>query len=205
MLSNSSKGVHVLQTLKCWMTGVSTLLVLASAGVTQAAFITIDDSDPNSITITAGDFERGFSVNGNLLTLGLGDSGSITLPDGGHSIQGSWIDLGADIAGSTTNVYFAFPVDPTGVTSGIQFFSQSDGTLATLDGSFGGLIGFPYFVGSPTAAQDGHTENFFVPFLSGSFTSEAVVDGTIPEPASLAVWGCIGLAGLVRGLRRKKA
>ncbi len=46
----------------------------------NAAFINIDDSDPNTITINAGDFEGGFSVNGNLLTSGLGNSGSITLP-----------------------------------------------------------------------------------------------------------------------------
>jgi len=40
----------------------------------SAAFITIDDSDLATITITAGDFEEGFFVDGNLLTSGLGNS-----------------------------------------------------------------------------------------------------------------------------------
>ena len=47
-------------------------LVIASCGLlsalpASAAYISIDDSDANTITITAGDFEQGFSVNGNLL------------------------------------------------------------------------------------------------------------------------------------------
>ena len=60
----------------------------------SAAFITIDDRNVNSVTISAGDFEGGFFVNGDLLTTGLGNSGSVTLADGGFTISGSWIDEG---------------------------------------------------------------------------------------------------------------
>lgn len=47
-------------------------LALGSLTSTHAAFVKVDDSDPGFLTITAGDFEGGFSVNGTLLTIGLG-------------------------------------------------------------------------------------------------------------------------------------
>lgn len=77
--------------------GAALVAVVASiwfSAPVSAAYVAIDDSDLTQVTITAGDFEGGFSVNGSLLTTGLGNSGSIMLADGGYSISGSWIDLG---------------------------------------------------------------------------------------------------------------
>jgi hypothetical protein len=155
--------------------GALAALLLAAPLASDASFITVDDSDPNTITITAGDFEEGFFVDGVLLTIGLGDSGSITFPDGGHSISGSWIDLGVTPPGARVDVLFADTAAPTAVTSGIEMGASTDGFLATLSGSFGGFTGFPYFItGLPTFAQNGPsiTVPFSFPFLSGSFTSE---------------------------------
>jgi hypothetical protein len=157
-------------------------LALAAAPA-QAAFIAIDDNDLGSITITAGDFEAGFFVDGVLLTTGLGNSASITFADSGHNISGSWIDLGVSVPGQRLDINFALPGDPTLATSGIEFGVTTDGTFAALNGSFGGFTGIPYFVSAiPTVVQDGHIELGIAPFLSVSFDSEAAA---VPEPATL--------------------
>ena len=165
----------------------------------SAAYISIDDSNLSTITITAGDFEQGFSVNGNLLTSGLGNSGSLTLNDGGFNISGSWIDLGG-ASGARVDLLFALFGNPTFATSGIEFGATSDGFLGTLSGSFGGYLDpFSYFfTGLPTLGQDGQTAYGSMAYLSVSFVSEAV-----PEPGSLALAG-LALAGLAT-LRRKVA
>ena len=170
----------------------------------QAAFINIDDSDLTMITITAGDFERGFSVNGVLLTTGLGASGSITLPDSapGPLISGSWIDLGVTTAGSRVDIHFALPSDLAFSTSGVEFDGSTDGFFATLTGSFGGFIdSSQYFpINLPTTLQDGHTEFGSLPFLTVSFKSEAAPTA-VPTPGTLSLVGLL-LAGLPLVRRR---
>jgi hypothetical protein len=180
------------------LTLAAALLGAAIAAPANAAFIVIDDSDPDFITITAGDFEDGFFVDGVLLTIGLGASASRTLPDGGYNISGSWIDLGlAD--GGRVDVPFALLSNPTGATSGVEFGATSDGFTATLSGSFGGFDNFVYFTTVlATFTQNGQTIAFDLPFLGGEFISEA--PGDVPAPAALALYG-FGLAAL--GLRRR--
>lgn len=173
----------------------------AAALPAHAAFIAIDDSDPLTITITAGDFEGGFSVNGTLLTSGIGNSASVTLvdADGGYSISGSWIDLGL-AAGKRVDILFAIDSNPTFTTSGLEFGVTSDGSNGTLNGTFGGYINpsLYFSTGLPTVSQDGHTELGGVDFLSVSFKSEL-----IPAPGSLALSGLALLA--LPLLRRRRA
>jgi hypothetical protein len=167
------------------------LLVAAPA---HAAFITWDDSDPNTITVTAGNFENGFFVDGNLLTSGVLNSASITLSDSSHTFSGSWIDSGNTPAG-VSETLFALPGNPTFVTSGVNYGHDTNGVFGLIDGGFGGFFGGVYFTASPTVAQDGHTELFTLPFLSMSFISEA--PAAVPEPATLLMLGS-GVAFLTR-------
>ena len=177
---------------------VSTTLLALSMPAT-AAFISVDDSDPLNITITAGDFEGGFFVNGNLLTTGVGNSASITLVDGGYTISGSWIDLGA-ADDTRVDLLFALAGNPGFSTSGIEFGAVSDGFNATLTGSFGGYIDpslyFPTAL--PTLLQNGQTGIAGVPFLSVEFTSE--VPTGVPTPGTLAL---VGLGGALLAFRRR--
>ncbi len=167
----------------------------------SAAFIIIDDRDPNTITITAGHFEGGFSVNGNLLTSGLG-SGSITLPDGGYSISGTWLDLG-QASNQRVDILFALPSNSAFSTSGIEFGATSDGVSATLAGSLGGFVDSSLYFATalPTAIQDGHIEFGGVAFLSVSFFSEN--PNPVPAPTS-ALLLCSLLPALA-ALRRRPA
>ncbi|MFN0126787.1 MAG: hypothetical protein ACKV19_08910 [Verrucomicrobiales bacterium] len=155
-------------------------LALGVTASTQAAYIVIDDSDLNTITITAGDFENGFSVNGNPFAFGLGVSDSVTLPDGGYEFDGSWIDLGDSGAGATSDILFSESSDPTGITSGVAAVAASDGFFGSLTGSsFGGYAGFVYFNAGGAFDQNSGTQVGGLPFLSISFTPEAT--GTVPD------------------------
>ncbi len=172
------------------------------AAPARAAFISVNDNDLANITLTAGDFEAGFYVDGVLLTSGLGDSGSVTFADGGiHAITGSWIDLGQSV--SPVNILFALPGSPADVTSYLRFTTSTDSVVGTLAGDFAGFAGASYFATAlPTNAQNGQIVNGAAPFLSVGFDSEAAA---APEPTSLMLLG-LALAGVgARGWRQRRA
>jgi len=176
---------------------IKALAVAALASVVlpaQAAYISIDDSNASTITITAGDFEGGFYVNGSLLTTGLGNGGTLTLADGlTYTFSGSWIDLGLS-SGSTDRFFGIGNV----VYSGVESTASSDGYWGTISGYFSGFD--PAVHGGTSAAtmpQDGSSADFSYPYLSASFRSESV-----PEPGTLGLLGA-GLALLGFGQRRR--
>ena len=163
-------------------------ILLASFAPAQAAFIVIDDSNLSTITITAGDFENGFFVNGLPLTSGLGNAGSATLPDSANSVFGTWIDNGATLPGARVDLLYAMPGSPTAVTSGVTLTAETNGFLAEVSGTFGGFTGASYNFppAAPTIDQtSGQQSNGGFPFLSIRFIPESV--DQIPEPASLGL------------------
>jgi hypothetical protein len=178
---------------KKWLLSLSAAVLLSTPA--SAAFLVIDDSNLTTITISAGDFEGGFSLNGVQKTIGLGNSFTETLPDAGYTIQGTWIDLGQ--ASGRVDLLFAFPSAPFNVTSGVEFGMRSDGSKGTLNGSFGGLTGTTYFPATvPTFPQDGSSASGTPPFLSVQFTSESAV----PEPSSFL----LALPAALLFFRRRK-
>ena len=157
------------------------LAVLLLPVAANAAFISIDDTDKDTITISVNDFEGCFSVNGLELSCGLGDPQSITLADDTvWSFEGTWIDLGASTSNSGAH-YFGLMGE---VFSGVEWSVYTNGFYGTIRGAFTGLdLCCSY--GPPSNGvlnpQDGSTRDFSQPYLSATFTSEVAV----PEPGTL--------------------
>ncbi len=181
--------------------GLLTATLLLASPTADAAFINFDDRNPNTITITAGDFEGGFSVNGTQITSGLGNSASVTLADGTvWSFSGSWIDLGQ--SSGSQQIHFELPSAPGFITSGMDASASTDGSFGTINGTFEGFTGTPYFFNltPPRDPQNGPGVDRTFPFLSIHFDPEVPT----PEPASMLIFGAVA-PGLVVAYRRRAA
>jgi hypothetical protein len=83
---------------------IASLAMLSISGISQAANVAINDSNPNgTITISWADFEFGFTVNGTAF----GSNGSVTVTPTttpALTFSGSWLTNGG--AGATKTLYF---------------------------------------------------------------------------------------------------
>ncbi len=175
--------------------------------------LTIDNTAPDdTITVSACDFEGGFSVNGTAYgACGVGAGGSMVFPESGGPISftGSWIDLGLSGAGSRT-IYFLIPGSTDEISDIFSYDWSTDGLLGTIIGSFtsdfGGSLGLLPAGTDPgdVFVADGSAVGFGLAFLSGSVLS--LNAAVIPEPGTLALLSLslLGLAVIRRGKRHER-
>ena len=186
---------------------------LFSSNAVQGSFISIDDTNPNdTITITVNDFEGGFSVNGMLIQQGLGNPGSITVPETAPiTFIGRWIDLGQTVPG-TRVIYLVEQNNPTQISDILQLVFSRDTAngFGIIQGTFtsdsdatplgllpGGVPAGNVFVEAP-----GLIVPFSAPFLQGLVQSD-VDPITVPEsgPGVMGLLTLLGLCGF--GYRRR--
>lgn len=188
---------------------IATLTTLALSLNASAAYIVIDDSDPNTITLTAGDFDGRFYVNQTVLTKGIGNSASQTFPDGTPvAIQFYWDTHGQYVYPDWVTIVFGPVASPTSgvITSGIDITVPTDYIPNPYYSMGGGFAGYDVSnnygpIAQPVLEQNGQTGFSSLPYLTVSFKSE--VASSVPEPAAATLMGA-GLAVTLAYARRKR-
>lgn len=195
--------------MKFVIKAIPVLASLALSFSASAAYVIIDDSDSNTITLTAGDFDGGFYVNEMLLTKGVGNSASQTFLDGiPVAIKFYWDTHGQYVYPDWASIYFGPVASPTGgvITSGIEVVVPTDYILQPYYLMGGGFVGFDVsnYYGPTVHAvleQNGQTGSGSFPYLTVSFKSE--VASSVPEPAAATLMG-VGLAVTLAYARRRR-
>jgi hypothetical protein len=190
--------------------GVAVLgIAVMTPKVATAAAITIVDGTNDIISVSACDFEGGFSVNGVAMGVcNVGAGGIITVPEanGPVSFTGVWIDLNQ--AGNFTRTIY-LTEGPGNVLSDIFTFTVAEigNNRARITGTFTssdslGLV--------PVGTDPGNIFNedlglvgFGAAFLGGSVQSDPSTS-EVPEPASIVLLGTGLLAGARAGRKRMK-
>ena len=160
----------------------------------RAAFINIDDfSVPGQITVAAGDFENGITVNGQS-TSGLGNSVTVSAADstGPVTFSGSWINFGSSNNGSFAQVSSDDELVYTVSTTGIFGF---------ISGEFCSAPAVCAVPGGATVTSVGEGPNNVA---GDNGLSVVWQSASAPEPASLFVIGS-ALAGLSIIRRRRRS
>lgn len=184
------------------------LSALAIATVnTRAAFITIDDSVSGSVTISAGDFENNFRVNGITLSNGLFSSGSLTVSAGTTlDFTGSWITDEEPLPPSQT-WYIINPANPSVVEDILSVEFGEDG-YGYIFGTFASNVNLPLppelpsgnslFLEGPSALD------FSAPFSGNVVIFQSEETSPVPEVQTYASLFGAALIG-AQVWRRKRA